>query len=130
MPHLTIEYSKNLDAHMSVEAFCNAMLEAVLATGLFEPGAVRVRAIGCDQFAVADRHEKNAFLDMSFRIGQGRSQKDKQRAGELIFAAATDHLSKLFDTPHFALSFEIREIDKVLSWRKNAIHPRLHGKSS
>ncbi|TGU68353.1 5-carboxymethyl-2-hydroxymuconate isomerase, partial [Mesorhizobium sp. M1C.F.Ca.ET.144.01.1.1] len=39
-----------------------------------------------------------------------------------------DHLSSLFATPHFALSLEIREIDAELSWKKNAIHPRLRGK--
>ena len=34
----------------------------------------------------------------------------------------------IFETPHFALSFEIREIDPQLSWKKNAIHLRLRGK--
>jgi 5-carboxymethyl-2-hydroxymuconate isomerase len=37
-------------------------------------------------------------------------------------------LAALFATPHFALSLEIREIDPELSWKRNAIHPRLRGK--
>ncbi|MEX0344190.1 MAG: 5-carboxymethyl-2-hydroxymuconate Delta-isomerase [Rhizobiaceae bacterium] len=127
MPHLTIEYSRNLDDKMSMDGFCKSMLEAALATGLFEIGAVRVRAHACDNYAISDGHPDNAFLDMSLRIGMGRDLSAKKQAGDAIFEAACDHLSKLFETPHFALSFEIREIDKELSWRKNAIHPRLRG---
>ena len=128
MPHLTIEYSANLDARADLDALCAALLETVLETGLFEVGAVRVRALRADHYAIADRLPENAFVDLSFRIGKGRSADEKKRAGEAIFATASSLLAPLFETRHFALSLEIREIDAELSWKKNAIHPRLRGK--
>lgn len=128
MPHLTIEYSANLDGRADLDALCAALLETVLETGLFEVGAVRVRALRADHYAIADRLPENAFVDLSFRIGKGRSADEKKRAGEAIFATASSLLAPLFETPHFALSLEIREIDPELSWKKNAIHPRLRGK--
>ncbi|MFC3727221.1 5-carboxymethyl-2-hydroxymuconate Delta-isomerase [Neoaquamicrobium sediminum] len=128
MPHLTIEYSANLDGRADLDALCAALLETVLETGLFEVGAVRVRALRADHYAIADRLPENAFVDLSFRIGKGRSADEKKRAGEAIFATASSLLGPLFETPHFALSLEIREIDAELSWKKNAIHPRLRGK--
>lgn len=128
MPHLTIEYSANLDGRVDLDALCAALLETVLETGLFEVGAVRVRALRADHYAIADRLPENAFVDLSFRIGKGRSADEKKRAGEAIFATASSLLAPLFETPHFALSLEIREIDADLSWKKNAIHPRLRGK--
>ncbi len=128
MPHLTIEYSANLDGRADLDALCIALLETVLETGLFEVGAVRVRALRADHYAIADRLPENAFVDLSFRIGKGRSADEKKRAGEAIFATASSLLAPLFETPHFALSLEIREIDAELSWKKNAIHPRLRGK--
>lgn len=128
MPHLTIEYSANLDGRADLDALCAALLETVLETGLFEVGAVRVRALRADHYAIADRLPENAFVDLSFRIGKGRSADEKKRAGEAIFATASSLLAPLFETPHFALSLEIREIDAELSWKKNAIHPRLRGK--
>ncbi|MGQ2903490.1 MAG: 5-carboxymethyl-2-hydroxymuconate Delta-isomerase [Neoaquamicrobium sediminum] len=128
MPHLTIEYSANLDGRVDLDALCAALLETVLETGLFEVGAVRVRALRADHYAIADRLPENAFVDLSFRIGKGRSADEKKRAGEAIFATASSLLAPLFETPHFALSLEIREIDAELSWKKNAIHPRLRGK--
>ena len=128
MPHCSIEYSANLDGKVDMGGLCSALLQAILSTGLFEIGAVRVRALRCEAYAVADRLPENAFIDVSFRIGRGRTGEEKKHTGEVMFAAAGDYLAPLFATPHFALSLEIREIDPDLSWKKNAIHPRLRGK--
>jgi len=128
MPHLAIEYSANLEGRADIGVLCERLLKTVLETGLFETGAVRVRAFRADHYAIADKLPENAFVDLNFRIGKGRTADEKKRTGEAIFAAATEVLAPLFETPHFALSLEIREIDAELSWKKNAIHPRLRGK--
>lgn len=44
MPHFNIEYSANLDGKVDFDALCQRILDAILATNLFEIGAVRVRA--------------------------------------------------------------------------------------
>ncbi|MGB3027187.1 5-carboxymethyl-2-hydroxymuconate Delta-isomerase [Paradevosia shaoguanensis] len=128
MPHFSIEYSANLDERVDMQALCALISRTVLETGLFEVGAVRVRAFRAEAYSIADALPENGFIDMSFRIGQGRTDEEKRRTGEAIFKAVGDYLAPLFDTPHFALSLEIREIDPDLSWKKNAIHPRLRGK--
>ena len=128
MPHLTLEYSANLEGRADIAALCRELRAAVMASGLFELGAVRVRAFAAQHYAIADLDPRNSFIDMSFRIGEGRSTTDRKAAGDRIFAAATKHCAELLAEPHFALSLEIREIDAELSWKKNAIHPRLRGK--
>lgn len=128
MPHLTLEYSANIEGRADIAALCRELHGAVMASGLFELGAVRVRAFAAQHFAVADLDPRNSFIDLSFRIGEGRTPADVKAAGELIFAAATKHCFGLLAEPHFALSLEIREINSKLSWKKNAIHPRLRGK--
>lgn len=125
---MAIEYSANLDANVDMGELCALVARTILATGLFEPGAVRVRAFRAEAYAIADRLPENGFIDMNLRIGKGRSAEEKKLAGEAIFAAVSEHLASLFATPHFALSLEIREIDAELSWKKNAIHARLRGK--
>lgn len=129
MPHFTMEYSANLDAAVDFAGLCRAVHETITASGLFELGAVRVRALRAEAYAVADLLPENGFIDMSFRIGKGRSEAEKRQTGEAIFATVTRFLAPLFETPHFALTLEIREIDPELSWKKNAIHPRLRHKS-
>lgn len=125
MPHFRLEYSANLQGRADISALCFAVHKAIMATGLFELGAVRVRAFRADSYAIADLLPENAFVDMEFRVGQGRSAEDLKRAGEAIFKSASDLLQPLFATPHFALSLEIRDIDAGLSWKKNAMHARL-----
>jgi 5-carboxymethyl-2-hydroxymuconic-semialdehyde dehydrogenase len=118
MPHFVIEYSANLDGRVDFDGLCSDIRQAIIDTRLFEIGAVRVRTVRCDHYAIADELPENAFIDMSFRIGVGRSADEKRRAGETIFAAVAARLAPLFETPHFALSLEVREIDPELSWKK------------
>lgn len=128
MPHFTIEYSANVGEKADIGQLCQRVEDVILESGVFELGAVRVRAYPAAYYAVADRHPDNGFLDMQFRIGKGRSAEEKKRVGEAIMALCAETLSDLLARPHFALSLEIREIDSEFSWRNNAMHPRLRGK--
>lgn len=127
MPHVTIEYSANLDEQVQMSALCKVAKAAMMETGLFELGAVRVRAVRCEAYAIADELQENAFVAVLVRIGAGRSDADKKRIGETLFAALTAALAGPFATPHFALSLDIIENDPALSWKKNTIHTRLRG---
>ncbi len=125
MPHFSIEYSANLDGRVDMHAFCRAVLKAALSTGVFETGAVRVRALPCDAYAIADDDERNAFIDVSLRLAAGRDPATKKRVGDAVFQAMSLVLSDQLASPYFALSFEVREIDPELSWKKNGMHERL-----
>jgi 5-carboxymethyl-2-hydroxymuconate isomerase len=127
MPHVTMEYSANLDKHVQMSSLCKIAKAAMMETGLFELGAVRVRALRCEAYAIADELPENAFLAVLVRIGAGRSDADKKRCGETLFAALTFALAEQFASPHFALSLDIIENDPALSWKKNTIHTRLRG---
>lgn len=127
MPHITLEYSANLDGRVAIGELCERVLEAVLSTGVFETGAVRVRAVRCDAYAIADRHPDNGFVDGSLRMGRGRDLATRRKVGEAIFQAMADFLEAQFAEDHFALSFEVREIDPDLSFKKNSMHRRFRG---
>jgi 5-carboxymethyl-2-hydroxymuconate isomerase len=125
VPHFDIEYSSNLGSRVNMGSLCRTIHETILKSGLFEVGAVRVRAFCADHYAVADLQPENAFIDMVFRVGHGRSAEQLKMVGGSVFNAASEHLASLFSSPHFALSLEIREIDADLSWKKNSMHARL-----
>ncbi len=125
MPHLTLEYSANLDGAVEFDALCRALLGALLDSGLVERGAPRVRALRCDAYAIADDLPENSFIDMSLRLGAGRSQAEKRTLGDALIAAARPLLADQLARPHFALSLEVREIDPDLSWKLNTMHARL-----
>lgn len=125
MPHLTIEYSANLEAAGDLPGLCLVLRGALLATGLFEEGAVRIRALPCPHYAVADLLPQNAFAALLLRIGAGRTGEEKRRLGKAVMTAAEAHFAALLARPHFALSLDVVENDPALSWKTNAIHPRL-----
>jgi 5-carboxymethyl-2-hydroxymuconate isomerase len=124
MPHLEIQHSTNVASdHMQV--LCDELLSVLVSTKLYPLGGIRVRALPCPAASIADRHPHNAFADLVFRIGAGRSEADKKKTGELLMQAAEAHFATELTSPHFALSLEIIEIDPVFSWKTNSIHPRL-----
>lgn len=122
MPHLTIEYSKNLTAALDVQALVDRLHAATLDTGLFEIGALRTRAAARRHYRIADGHPDNGFVHIVLRMRQGREAAAKRRAGELIFAAACDALAPIFDAVPLGISFEIQEIDPELSFKRNTLH--------
>lgn len=125
MPHLTLQYAGPVEAAVDMTSACRELHAAMLATGLFELGAVRVRALKADHAAIGDLLPQNSFVDMILRIGTGRSAEEKKAGGDAIFAAAGAIFAPLLAEPHFALSLEIIEIDPALSWKRNTMHPRL-----
>lgn len=125
MPHFSFEYSANVQDRVNPDDICTAIHAAAIDSGLFELGAIRVRGFRADTTAIADRLDENGFLHLTVSVGAGRSVEARQAAGEVVWAALTGVLAPVFETPHFALTMEWREIDPLLSWKKNAIHPRL-----
>lgn len=125
MPHLTLEYSANVEDRLDISALCSVALEAAASTGAFEKSAARARAIRCDHYAIADEHPQNGFIDASFRLRAGRSEADRQATGKAIWDAMRAFCAPLYETQFFALSLEVREIDPVLSWKDNGIKPRI-----
>lgn len=128
MPHLTIEYSANLEPAGDLPGLCLTLRTALLDCGVFEEGAIRVRALPCPHYAIADLLAENAFAALVLRIGAGRSQDDQVRVGVAVMQAAKSHFAVQLARPHFALSLDIVENDPALSWKTNSIHPRLRAK--
>jgi 5-carboxymethyl-2-hydroxymuconate isomerase len=125
MPHFTLEYSANLDGRVDIGAACEVVRKAAIETGMFPLGGIRVRAIRCEHFAIADGRPGLSFLAMLLRLGEGRELAARQKAGAHIFKALSDHLEPLFADQKFALSFDMQINDKDMSWKRNGIHDLL-----
>jgi 5-carboxymethyl-2-hydroxymuconate isomerase len=122
MPHFSIEYSGNIEPSVDIAAVCELLRKAAVETGIFPLGGIRVRAIRCEHFAIADGRADLGFLDVLLRIGEGRDLATRRAAGAHIFAALSAHLDPVFAQSKFALSFDIQINDKETSWKRNNIH--------
>jgi 5-carboxymethyl-2-hydroxymuconate isomerase len=125
MPHFTIEYSANLDARVDMGVVVEVVRRAAVETGIFPLGGIRVRAVRCEHFAIADGNKSFGFLDMVLRLGEGRDLATRKKAGEHIFNALSAHLDPVFAGSKFALSFDMQINDKETSWKRNNTHDAL-----
>ena len=125
MPHFTLEYSANLDARVDMGKVVEVVRKAAVETGIFPLGGIRVRAVRCEHYAIADGSSNHGFLAMLLRLGEGRELAARQKAGAHIFKALSDHLEPLFADRKFALSFDMQINDKDMSWKRNNIHEAL-----
>jgi 5-carboxymethyl-2-hydroxymuconate isomerase len=130
MPHFTIEYSANLDASVDMAAVVELVRKSAVETGIFPLGGIRVRAIRCEHYAIADGRPEYGFLDMVLRLGEGRDLATRKKAGEHIFRALSEHLDPVFAAGLFALSFDMQINDKETSWKQNNIHEALNAEAA
>ena len=130
MPHFTIEYSANLDTRVDMGKVVEIVRKAAVETGIFPLGGIRVRAVRCEHYAIADGNPHLGFLAMVLRLGEGRDLAARQKAGEHIFEALSGHLDPVFAGSKFALSFDMQINDKQTSWKRNNIHDALKAEAS
>ncbi|CCD91960.1 putative 5-carboxymethyl-2-hydroxymuconate isomerase, HpcD-like [Bradyrhizobium sp. ORS 375] len=130
MPHFSIEYSANLDGFVMMGNVCEVVRKAATETGIFPIGGIRVRAIRCEHYAIADGKPDAAFLAMLLRLGEGRDLAARQKAGEHVFKVLSDYLDPVFASTKFALSFDMQINDAATSWKRNNIHDALKAEVS
>ena len=130
MPHFTIEYSANLDARVDMGKVVEVVRKAAIETGIFPLGGIRVRAVRCEHYAIADGNPHLGFLDMVLRLGEGRDLATRRQAGEDIFKALSACLDPVFAETKFALSFDMQINDKETSWKRNNIHQALKAEAA
>ena len=125
MPHLTLEYSANIEADVDIAAFCAVMRDAMVETGVFPLGGIRVRAFPCHTYVIADGDPSLGYLNMICRVGAGRDEDTRLKAAERLYAAAEAYLKPIVSGP-FALSLDLDELHPKTSLKRfNTIHDHL-----
>ena len=125
MPHLTIEYSANVEPAVDMAAFCSTMRDAMVETGIFPLGGIRVRAFPCQTYVIADGDPSLCYLHMICRVGAGRDVPTRLAAAEHLYDAAEAFLKPVMPGP-FALSLDLDELHDTTSLKRfNSIHDHL-----
>ena len=128
MPHITIEYSANVEKDVDVRGLVHAIHEVALASGVFEVAAVRTRAERRDVYEIADGDPDNAFIHVELKVAPGREVAVRQGVAKSVL----DALAKLTEAraarSGLALSVEVHEIDNATAQRRNNLHARLAAK--
>ena len=130
MPHVRVEYSANLDASGRIDALCQELAQCVDAIQddtrkVYPTGGIRVRALRCEHYCIADGTLDAAFVHVSLKVGQGRSEAVRRATGDALLEVLKVHFADVFAQQGLALSVEINQFNELGTWKHNNLHARL-----
>ena len=134
MPHVTIQYTANLDPDANMGVLCAALAEVIRAQRdgdgkrVFPIGGTRVLAYPASIFAVADGAPDRAFVYINVRIAPGRAAPLVAAAGEALIAAVRSHFAVLFASRPVGMTLQIDEGAPAFDAKHSNLHPLFAGK--
>jgi 5-carboxymethyl-2-hydroxymuconate isomerase len=117
MPHITVEYSSNLEDGIAIRTLIDALHRTVEQSGLFDPAAIRTRALPRPVYRIADGNPANVFAHIIARIRAGRTVEERKRLGNALLETAKKAVSAMPAVPPIALTVEVHEIDPEMLFR-------------
>jgi len=131
MPHLTLDYTANLDADADMGGLCTALAATLAALRhdeggpLFPLAGTRVMARPAPHFAVADGRPARAFLYLNLLVTPGRSAAMIERAGQALLACCKAHLAPVFEAHAVGLTLHISEAMPLYEGKHNNLAAHL-----
>jgi len=104
MPHCVIEYSKDLEQTKDLNALCTALHDTLMATGLWQPSAIKVRAKSFQTYMAGGG--VSPFIHITTSLLEGRPLEKRQALGQSLLASV-----KAFAPEVAHISVEIREMN-------------------
>ena len=129
MPHLVILYTANLESETNMTTLCRSLADTMLnvkdegGKQVFPTGGTRVLAYPAPHYAVADGKADYAFVYLNLRMGQGRTEATKKRAGDALLMASKAHFQPIFMQRHIGITLQIDEGDEVFDGKHSNLHP-------
>ena len=130
MPHLVILYTPNIERETDMTALCRTLADTMLeqrdeaGKQVFPTGGTRVLAYPAAHYAVADGKGDYAFVYLNLRMGAGRSDAVKKRAGDAILESAKRHFEPVFAKRLIGITLNVDESPgQVYDAKHSTLHP-------
>ena len=125
MAHAIVEWTSNLEGDADIRGLLELIAAAMRNSGgVFPWGGIRVRAIRMDDYVIADGKADDAFVNVTVKMGAGRSAEFKQAFFAELFEQIKAHFAELYSRRFLALSLYVEEADEAGSFKHNNIHKR------
>jgi 5-carboxymethyl-2-hydroxymuconate isomerase len=108
MPHLTLEYSDNLD--FEVQPLLARLHSELVATGAINLKGIKSRAVRHSQYRIANGDPNYAFVHVSLLIREGRSLEIQKDATQRVMAVLKETFGYRFTDSYLSLSVDIKEM--------------------
>jgi 5-carboxymethyl-2-hydroxymuconate isomerase len=108
MPHLTLEYTDNIE--VDVQPLLARLHEEVVATGAINLKGIKSRAIKHTQYRIADGDPDYAFVHVGLLIREGRPIEIQKEATQRVMNVLKETFGYLFETRKLSLTVDLKEM--------------------
>jgi 5-carboxymethyl-2-hydroxymuconate isomerase len=108
MPHLTLEYTNNLD--FEVQPLLARLHSDLVATGAINLKGLKSRAVRHSEYCIADGNPDYAFVHVNLLIREGRPPEVQSDMAQRVMAALEETFGNRFENSHLSLSVDIKEM--------------------
>jgi 5-carboxymethyl-2-hydroxymuconate isomerase len=108
MPHLTLEYTDNLQ--FDVQPLLARLHAELVATGAVNLKGIKSRAIRHSAYRIADGNEEYAFVHVNLLIREGRPFEVQKDAAQRVMEVLKETFGDRFEKGHLSLSVDIKEM--------------------
>src|SRR5512139_1249162 len=119
MPHLTLEYTDNLD--FEVQPLLARLHSELVATGAINLKGLKSRAVRHSQYRIADGNPDYAFVHVNLLIREGRPLETQQDAARRVMEVLNDTFGHHFENGYLSLSVDIKEMRDGVALTKHNI---------
>jgi 5-carboxymethyl-2-hydroxymuconate isomerase len=107
MPHVTLEYSKNL-TNLDVKSVLLKLNQALLATGEFREIDIKTRALPVEQVQIGLSSDSHGFIHVEIKFYKGRSTELKRKIAQACFEVLRSNCKPL---PRMTLQMDVEPIE-------------------
>ena len=108
MPHLIIEYSKNIGDIIEVSQLVHEIHKELPKHGV-EPDRLKTRAYEANYVAVGEQGSHGHMLHARFFLLEGRDTKTKKKYGDVIHKMMKEAVGN--KVKHCQITLEVRDMD-------------------
>jgi 5-carboxymethyl-2-hydroxymuconate isomerase len=119
MPHLTLEYSDNLE--INIQPLLARLHDELVATGAVNMKGLKSRAIRHTDYRIADGDEGYAFVHLNILIREGRPLETQQEVARHAMAVLEDAFGHRFNEGYLSLSVDVKEMKEGIALTKHNI---------
>jgi 5-carboxymethyl-2-hydroxymuconate isomerase len=119
MPHLTLEYSDNLE--VDVQPLLARLHEEVVATGAINLKGIKSRAIKHTQYRIADGDPDYAFVHVGLLIREGRPIEVQKDATQRVMKVLKETFGHFFEKRKLSLTVDLKEMREGIALTEHNI---------
>jgi len=108
MPHLTLEYTDNLE--FDVQPLLARLHSELVATGAINLKGLKSRAIRHTEYRIADGNPEYAFVHVNLLIREGRPVEVQKDASQRVLKVLKETFGERFENSYLSLSVDIKEM--------------------